>query len=344
MKRLFTFLLILFFTYIGNSQVVNGNFESWTSGSPDNWTMGTGITVAQETTTIHGGSSSASVNVTTATQANTDFRNSTLNVVSGTEYAFSCFVYHTEGHVKARWYIDGIYGTYSSGDATSNWEEMTYSYTPTTTGSIVVGLRFYDQAGFDGAEIVYVDDFTASAVTLPILVNNYNINFLDNKSLITWQTAFETNNSHFNIEWSGDGKEFTEIGKVEGHGTTRDIQNYSFIHKSPVAGNNYYRLTQVDFDGNKQSFPVKSIYFDTKSRNFNILPTVIADNMKIEFNSPVENGRMLIFDINGQLVKSFILAEGIDVFRADISDLIPGQYIAKYIDNQETSSKKFIKQ
>lgn len=166
LRSLLVFLLFVGFSTLSLSQniVVNGDFESWTGGVPDGWTtIDAGITVTEETTIINGGGSSASVDVTTDAQADTDLRQ-TISVVGGTEYDVSVWVYHTEGNLKARLYIDG-YLNYSDNTITGSWQEMTYSYTPSADGSIEVGLRFYDQTGFDGAEIVYVDDYVISEVT-----------------------------------------------------------------------------------------------------------------------------------------------------------------------------------
>ncbi len=153
------FVLSLSFGLNAQSIVTNGDFESWTGGLPDGWTtIDAGITVTQETATIHGGASSASIDVLTGTQGDTDFRQN-VSVVAGTTYDVSVWVYHTEGNVKARLYV-GTYLQYSDNTITGSWQEMTYTYSAGTTGDIEIGLRFYDQAGFDGAEIVYVDDFT----------------------------------------------------------------------------------------------------------------------------------------------------------------------------------------
>lgn len=149
-----------FFSLQLNAQMVsNGDFESWTSGTPDSWTtIDGGITVSQETTIIHQGSSALSVNVTTGAQENTDFQK-LVSVIAGHTYSVSCFVYHTEGNIKARLYVDGFLA-FSNNSQTAAWQEITDTYVASATGEIVVGLRFYDQTGFDGAEIVYVDDFT----------------------------------------------------------------------------------------------------------------------------------------------------------------------------------------
>lgn len=68
-------------------------------------------------------------------------------------------------------------------------------------------------------------------------------------ALLEWQTAIELNNSHFEIEWSTDGIRFEHIDDVEGEGVSGQMQNYEYLHMEISDGNNYYRLRQVDFDG-----------------------------------------------------------------------------------------------
>ncbi|MGE5356657.1 MAG: T9SS type A sorting domain-containing protein [Deltaproteobacteria bacterium] len=180
--------------------------------------------------------------------------------------------------------------------------------------------------------------------SMPVILVNYKVQAKGNITNIIWSTSSEINNSHFLIEWSRDANEWNEIGTVKAGGTTHDIKEYTFIHENPKAGINYYRLTQVDFDGRKETFPVKSVYFGSNQRNFDIIPNLAFNNVKIEFEKPVENGRLHIYNIDGQFMQSYVLASGIDVLRIDVSELPSGQYIAKYIDGEDTINRKFIKQ
>ncbi|CAM2853744.1 endonuclease [Vibrio neptunius] len=150
------------------AEMTNGDFEQWSSSSPTGWnTIDSGISVSQETSIVKSGNSAAKVTVNTGTQSNTDFQQS-VSVVSGQTYRFSVSVYHTQGNVKARLYVDG-YQNYSVPSQTGQWQDIAYSYTASSTKSINVGLRFYDESGFDGSEVVYIDNFQPSdgAVTPP---------------------------------------------------------------------------------------------------------------------------------------------------------------------------------
>ncbi len=78
-------------------------------------------------------------------------------------------------------------------------------------------------------------DFTAKAEAL-----NINLN---------WSTASELNNSHFELERSTDGLNWTSISKVMASTEQSAVNNYSVTDKSAAAGVNFYRLKQVDLDG-----------------------------------------------------------------------------------------------
>ena len=88
-------------------------------------------------------------------------------------------------------------------------------------------------------------------VSLPVSLSVFNVKkTAEAQSVIRWTTSSETNNDHFDLEFSIDGKEFDVIHTVKGAGTTYNAINYQFIHKNV---NNtktvYYRLKQTDFNG-----------------------------------------------------------------------------------------------
>jgi endonuclease I len=151
-------LLLYAVSHYAVADVTNGSFETWLAGSPTGWsTIDSGISVNQNTRLFQEGSSSAAITVNTGTQGSTDFRQ-VVSVLEGQTYDYSVEVYHTEGGVKARLYIDG-YQNYSNESLVNQWQQITHSYVASTTKDISIGLRFYDTSGFDGSEVVYVDYF-----------------------------------------------------------------------------------------------------------------------------------------------------------------------------------------
>ncbi|AXR06675.1 HNH endonuclease signature motif containing protein [Salinimonas sediminis] len=144
------------------ANIQNAGFETWNGNQPSSWTtIDSGISVSQSTSIVYEQAASAKIIVDTGSQSSTDFRQ-TIDVQAGQQIDIATWVYHTEGSVAARLYVDG-YHNYSDHTLTGQWQKLSYTYTPGTTGQIEVGLRFYDKAGFDGSEVVYIDNFTPAA-------------------------------------------------------------------------------------------------------------------------------------------------------------------------------------
>jgi len=97
-----------------------------------------------------------------------------------------------------------------------------------------------------------------SGVGLPITLSGFHADFInENQILIEWETASEINNDYFIIEASENGYDFNEIDRVNGAGNSNKVENYQLLHhierNSPLI---YLRLTQVDFDGQSEQFPL----------------------------------------------------------------------------------------
>ncbi|MBH0022298.1 endonuclease [Pseudoalteromonas sp. SWXJ133] len=202
-KLLSTALLLGSLPVMAN--VANGGFEQWSGNTPDAWTtIDSGIALTRSTSTVKSGSSSAAANVTTGSQSNTDLLQQ-VAVEAGKTYNFSADVYHTEGKIKARLYVDGYQG-YSNQAQTNQWQTVSHSYTANSDKTISVGLRFYDVSGFDGSETVYVDNFlpnadgsastscTDNSLTLTLNTDNYGS-----------ETSWAVNNNQGSAVANGSG-------------------------------------------------------------------------------------------------------------------------------------------
>jgi len=84
---------------------------------------------------------------------------------------------------------------------------------------------------------------------LPVELMYFEAKVTSENVRLKWATATEINNQEFVIERSLNNLGFVAIGKVKGHGTTLQQQQYEFIDLNSVAGTSYYRLKQIDLDG-----------------------------------------------------------------------------------------------
>jgi hypothetical protein len=70
-----------------------------------------------------------------------------------------------------------------------------------------------------------------------------------NQVRLDWSTDLEVNTAHFEVERSLDGESFVPIGQVAAGGNLPDGARYNSMDTRPQFGVNYYRLRQVDLNG-----------------------------------------------------------------------------------------------
>ena len=140
-------------------------------------------------------------------------------------------------------------------------------------------------------------DFINSCRILPVDLLNFNSDFSpqENAAILNWSTAKEWENSHFEIERSElNIKNFRKIGQVKGIGWTETLSSYSFEDKNlPLSGGMvYYRLKQVDFNGNFEYSSVVSV---------NLPKSQFTQGVWRAYPNPTENGQMRVslLDRNG---------------------------------------------
>jgi hypothetical protein len=121
-----------------------------------------------------------------------------------------------------------------------------YSYN-TSTQSGGGGSCWY-QGGGCGATVV------CDVVTLPVRLVNFELFDADTENVIQWTTATELDNDYFILEFSSDGVNFEELVRLPGSGTTSEKIAYHAVHTEVPRKINYYRLTQVDFDGTASEY------------------------------------------------------------------------------------------
>ena len=151
---------------------------------------------------------------------------------------------------------------------------------------------------------------------------------------LNWQTSNEQNSSHFDVEFSKDGSEFTSIGKVNASGSSTTSKNYTLVHSTPVNGINYYRLKMVDVGGLYKYSTVRTVKFSS-TKTIKIMPNPTADRVYITSNEGGVLQSVGVYSMDGKLlhqVTNFALGKSID-----LSTYAPSIYILKLIDKDGTT-------
>ncbi|WP_118952061.1 T9SS type A sorting domain-containing protein [Taibaiella helva] len=115
-----------------------------------------------------------------------------------------------------------------------------------------------DQDTTNNVDTVY----TLVQAPLPVTLSSFTASPAGSDVLLSWVTAMEINNDHFEIERSADGKQFQTVGHVKGSGDTKELHHYELrdagAMEQPVSAL-YYRLKQVDRDGRSEYSVVRQV-------------------------------------------------------------------------------------
>jgi hypothetical protein len=178
-------------------------------------------------------------------------------------------------------------------------------------------------------------------VPLPVSLTRFEGLAKQQTNLISWETSMEMNNRHFELEYSSMGSVFTPLAKVatmaeNGQSTTPLV--YSFEHTKPAVGHNYYRLTQVDIDGQMQRI---SEVIDVQRRGTDqvciLYPNPGTNQFSVQWEAQNEQVRILMYDVSGRLVysKEQRVTPGRQTINTQVHDVADGLYTIQVIDGEE---------
>ena len=122
---------------------------------------------------------------------------------------------------------------------------------------------------------------------------------------------------------------------MEGNGTTLDEKNYVYDDRAILDGQiYYYRLKQVDFDGEFDYSAIQAAKLEAENTDLKIYPNPVDTNEQIRLELETINGelRFQVLDVYGKVVKEVerdFLSREKAVLTLDISDIPTGIYFIK---------------
>ncbi len=141
----------------------------------------------------------------------------------------------------------------------------------------------------------------ALTTALPVELIEFNAYPEDLHIKLDWSTAAELNNSHFEVERSTDGINWSKIAKVDASTESATINNYSYNDQSAASGINYYRLKQVDKDG-KTTVYNTLVAVMNNTVNFQVYPNPATTQFTISGEN-IESANVQIIDAMGKSVE-----------------------------------------
>ncbi len=184
---------------------------------------------------------------------------------------------------------------------------------------------------------------------LPIVLSYFEVECIGENRQIIWQTASEINNDYFKIERSLNAIDYFEISRIPGAGNSNTPKFYSFTDWENINHNTYYRITQVDFDGQSKTYPPKNANCHSQiNENFVIWAIQAPDGMEVNIQAPYDEiVTIYLYDGIGKIIFSTEknLHKGHNKFILPIDHISTALYLLKARMNSgyEKTIKNFIK-
>ncbi len=188
--------------------------------------------------------------------------------------------------------------------------------------------------------------FCPVSIPLPVDLVDFTANCNNHYVSLDWVTATEVNNSHFEIERSKDAIQFETAGRVIGGGNSNQTLHYQFNDTVAQEGLTYYRLKQVDFNGDTKLYtPITSSCNGTTSAMLDINYALTTSyGLLVDFTTQTSGTHFIrVFDMKGNQMAHF--QSGFSTGSHQQSLVIPSLPAGIYlvvIENSESSQSKKI--
>ena len=274
------------------------------------------------------------------------FLNSHPNAVGSTHYINRFWRVEPTGFASSPIYdAEYIYADVDIVGTESTYRPVKYSFTNPTPGwisspgsgafAIDGTASIFDQPNntFLWSNLTTFSDFTAAGdgAPLPVELLDFNAVVAGTAVLVTWTTASEINNDYFAVERSNDAINYTQVGIVDGAGNSTTNRSYQLLDSNPILGVSYYRLRQIDFNGQYELFdPVAVNFGNGVVSGATLFPNPAVDYAQVLLTTEFTGkGQVRITDLVGRIisVNQIVLEKGVNPFTLQLGDLAPGKYM-----------------
>ncbi len=181
---------------------------------------------------------------------------------------------------------------------------------------------------------------------LPVTLTSFNASLVGKTVVLNWETTAETNNDYFEVERATPlTGSFEPIGQVAGAGFSTEANNYSLTDLNYVAGENFYRLKQVNFDGTSAISEVISISVSNDPEgglSLLAFPNPASDRINLQVAGLTnDKTQVQLYSATGRLVRSlrFVSADA----ELEINDLPSGVYLLRLMDGESQTTTRIVK-
>ncbi|MNQ88385.1 hypothetical protein D3C85_1036450 [compost metagenome] len=162
--------------------------------------------------------------------------------------------------------------------------------------------------------------------TLPVSLESFTAKKVNTAVQLNWKIASELNNDRFVIERSTDRIDFQKLKDIQSKGDTQNTVLYSYTDYTPLKGNNYYRLSQVDKDGTSKILAADVVKFDLSNLKIATYPNPATNFIKLKLNDFEGAVNVKLISLLGQKLLSKRFEPSQEIY-LDIRNINAGNYV-----------------
>ena len=170
------------------------------------------------------------------------------------------------------------------------------------------------------------------SIVLPVIMHDFKASKRENMTQLNWTTSSEINNKGWFIERSQNAIDWQQLHFVNGANSSNSLLSYSYLDNRPNPGINYYRLQQIDLDGEKSHSNVVELTHDIPVE-ISIYPNPSIE--KIYISDIITDAEL--YSSTGKLMKKYKQA----IQEIDLDNLSNGIYFL-LIKHQGITTKRKI--
>ena len=180
-----------------------------------------------------------------------------------------------------------IRGVTSSGSGTNMLSTTDTEYVDFSIGQF---SEFFTHKGNDNSN-------------LPVTLTNFSAS-CDKQVTLNWTTASEQNSDYFMVEKSRTGQEWIFVGEQEAAGNSTTTINYNELDQNATNGVTYYRLRQVDMNGDEEMYGPISVSCSNNKNSLTAFPNPNNGSFTIEVSSDEmhSDAHLLLTDMTGKVI------------------------------------------
>ena len=191
---------------------------------------------------------------------------------------------------------------------------------------------------------------TGGSLALPIEMLDFSGKWRGDDAQVNWSTAMEKDNSGFLIERSFDGSNFEVVSSfIQSKGTNGNsngllnYQWYDYSVRAQVSSAVYYRIRQIDFNGQSETFGPIALNNRKHDELISVYPNPSSKDVYVRFEGSADGSEEVhLLDMTGRKITVLSERNSNGLWKLSVDHLDRGFYQVRMIQGSREYTRKIV--